>query len=153
MSSTKSYELIAQLKILIEEAFSPLFNQEEIPEIIFNPVNTRIRDDRITEYVGDLLDEELKWVVPKLFEGITEVSIYEKIILFFVLFTENYSMNLEDFEANKVRIFGDEIKRISLEDEYFKGLLKKRCEKSSKKLSWTYEKKEGNYKSSYELNF
>lgn len=52
-------------------------------------------------------------------------------MLFFGLLTDSYGKDIEDFEAKKVRIFGDEIKNISLEDEYFKGYFKKRLGKSN----------------------
>ena len=116
-------------KTLIEKAFSPLFSREKIPEIIFNPANATLRDDRITEFVGNLPDEELKRFVLDGFKNMTESSIYEKIMLFFGLFVEKRGIDLEEFEANKVRIFGDEIKRVSLEEEYFKGFFKERTKK------------------------
>lgn len=124
-----SNNILATFKILVEEVFSPLFNQEEIPEIIFNPVNARLKDDRITEYVSNLPDEEIKRIVLKGFKAIADTSINEKIMLFFGLFAENNSMDLEEFDASKIRIFGEEVEGLSLEDEYFKGLFTKKREK------------------------
>lgn len=122
-------DFIAFFRTLIEDIFSPVFNREEIPEILFNPKNAQLREDRINEYVYSLPDEELKGILVSALKSIVKSSIYDKVMLFLALSHESYSVDLDYFERNKVRIFGEEIKGVSLEDECFKGLLEKKAEK------------------------
>ena len=108
------YNFLELLKILIEKVFSPLFNQEEIPEILFNPINSKFGDDRITEFFGKFPDEESKEATLNVLKHVSELPIHKKIMMFLGLFSENFSMHPERFEAKKVQIFGDEIKGLSL---------------------------------------
>lgn len=116
---------IGIIKDVIKEAFSPVFNEAEIPEVLFNPAHKQIREERIREYIASIDDDVLKSAVRKVFTNLTEVPLQQKIISYIALFCEE-GLEADFLEIDKTRIFGPEVETIGLEKEFFKDSSRKR---------------------------
>lgn len=111
----EEYEL-GTIRDIIKEAFSPAFNEAEIPEVLFNPQYKQIREVRINEYIASIDDDTAKSVLRKVFTGLTEVPLRQKIVSYIVLFCEN-GIIADFLEADKTRIFGPEVETIGSDDD------------------------------------
>ena len=117
-------DLLEDIRWYIDKIFSPLFNQTEIPEILFNPANETIRNDTISEFIDKVPKEVVKSGLRKIFSHITESTLHDKIMFFLGLFYRETGIDREEFEANKERIFGNQTQTIDLDDDFFNDLFK-----------------------------
>ena len=111
---------IGIIRDMINEAFSPVFNEAEIPEVLFNPGYKQIREERIREYIASIDDEVFKSAVRTVSTNLTEVPLRQKIISYIALFCEE-GIEAGFFEVDKTRIFGPEVETIGLEKEFFRN--------------------------------
>jgi len=116
---SEEYE-IGIIKDVIREVFSPVINDAEIPEMLFNPAHKQIREERIKEYLTSLDDDIFKSAVKKVLSNLTEVPLRQKIINYLALFCEE-GIEAGFLEVDKTRIFGQEIETIHLEKEFFRN--------------------------------
>lgn len=116
---------IGIIRDMINEAFSPVFNEAEIPEVLFNPKYRQIREVRIREYLASLEDDTVKSAIRKAFTNLTEVPFQQKIITYIALFCEE-GLEAGFFKVDKTRIFGSEVETIGLEKEFFRNSSRKR---------------------------
>lgn len=108
----------------IRKVFSPIFNDAEIPEVLFNPANRQIREVRIREYIASIDDDVAESSLRTLFTNLTEVPIRQKIIHYLALFCED-GLEADFLEVDKTRIFGSEVETIGLEKEFFRNSSRK----------------------------
>ncbi len=106
-------DFFENLQYYVNLLFVPVFNHIELPEILFNPVHTTLKNDFVEEYlctlpIGLKRIEKVKEFVREAFRMLGEGVIKKRIVAYFALF-QGDGIELLEFEENKKRIFGETV--------------------------------------------